>query len=125
QVVVTTRWPGSVSSPDARHWVGIAIREAVANAIKHGNRQDPDKEVEVELASRRPVRRHPRPRPRRRVRSGRGGRSPRAGEPAAPQRARHLLHAQFHGRDRLRRRSRRRHRGHHAQTLDGKRLVVA
>lgn len=35
---------------DARHWVGIAIREAVANAIKHGNRQDPGKEVDVELA---------------------------------------------------------------------------
>jgi serine/threonine-protein kinase RsbW len=35
---------------DTRHWVGIAIREAVANAIKHGNRQDPDKEVDVELA---------------------------------------------------------------------------
>ncbi len=35
---------------DSRHWVGIAVREAVANAIKHGNRQDPDKEVEVELA---------------------------------------------------------------------------
>ena len=35
---------------DARHWVGIAIREAVANAIKHGNRQDPAKEVDVELA---------------------------------------------------------------------------
>ena len=35
---------------DSRHWVGIAVREAVANAIKHGNQQDPDKEVEVELA---------------------------------------------------------------------------
>jgi serine/threonine-protein kinase RsbW len=35
---------------DARHWVGIAVREAVANAIKHGNRQDPEKEVEVELS---------------------------------------------------------------------------
>ncbi len=35
---------------DARHWVGIAVREAVANAIKHGNRQDPEKKVEVELA---------------------------------------------------------------------------
>ncbi len=34
---------------DSRHWIGIAVREAVANAIKHGNRQDPDKEVEVEL----------------------------------------------------------------------------
>ncbi|MEM8963806.1 MAG: ATP-binding protein [Acidobacteriota bacterium] len=35
---------------DSRHWVGIAIREAVANAIKHGNRQDPQKAVDVELA---------------------------------------------------------------------------
>lgn len=35
---------------DARHWVGIAIREAVANAIKHGNQQDPEKDVDVELA---------------------------------------------------------------------------
>lgn len=34
---------------DSRHWVGIAVREGVANAIKHGNRQNPDKEVEVEL----------------------------------------------------------------------------
>ncbi|HEX9799007.1 MAG TPA: ATP-binding protein [Thermoanaerobaculia bacterium] len=32
---------------DARHWVGLAVREAVANAIKHGNRQDPDKRVDV------------------------------------------------------------------------------
>ena len=35
---------------DARHWVGIAIREAVANAIEHGNQRNPDKEVDVELA---------------------------------------------------------------------------
>jgi len=35
---------------DSRHWVGIAVREGVANAIKHGNRQDPEKPVEVELA---------------------------------------------------------------------------
>lgn len=34
---------------DARYWIGIAVREAVANAIKHGNRQDPDKNVEVDL----------------------------------------------------------------------------
>ena len=32
---------------DARHWVGLAVREAVANAIKHGNRQDPEKRVDV------------------------------------------------------------------------------
>ena len=35
---------------DSRHWVGIAVREAVANAIKHGNQQDPEKRVDVELA---------------------------------------------------------------------------
>jgi serine/threonine-protein kinase RsbW len=29
------------------HWIGIALREAVANAIKHGNRQDPGKRVLV------------------------------------------------------------------------------
>jgi len=33
---------------DARHWVDIAVREAVANAIKHGNAQDPAKTVEVD-----------------------------------------------------------------------------
>ncbi len=35
---------------DGRHWVGIAVREAVANAIKHGNQQNPDAPVDVELA---------------------------------------------------------------------------
>ncbi|GMU65649.1 MAG: hypothetical protein AMXMBFR36_19230 [Acidobacteriota bacterium] len=34
-------------SDDVRHWVGLALREAVANAIKHGNRQDPSKRVDV------------------------------------------------------------------------------
>jgi serine/threonine-protein kinase RsbW len=34
---------------DARHWIEIAMREAVANAIKHGNRQDPNKKVAVEM----------------------------------------------------------------------------
>ena len=34
---------------DTRHWIGLAVREAVANAIKHGNRQDPGKRVDVEL----------------------------------------------------------------------------
>lgn len=32
---------------DARHWIDLAVREAVANAIKHGNRGDPGKRVEV------------------------------------------------------------------------------
>jgi len=34
-------------SDDDGHWIGMAIREAVNNAIKHGNRQDPDKLVKV------------------------------------------------------------------------------
>lgn len=34
---------------DTSHWVGIAVREAVANAIKHGNQEDPDKQVEVDF----------------------------------------------------------------------------
>ncbi|HYH44134.1 MAG TPA: ATP-binding protein [Thermoanaerobaculia bacterium] len=33
---------------DARHWVDIAVREAVANAIKHGNHLDPGKKVRVD-----------------------------------------------------------------------------
>src|SRR5580693_3832920 len=34
---------------DARHWIDIAVREAVANAIKHGNAQDPAKQVHVDV----------------------------------------------------------------------------
>lgn len=34
---------------DTRHWVDVAVREAVANAIKHGNAQDPDKQVHIDL----------------------------------------------------------------------------
>ncbi len=35
---------------DSLHWVGVAIRETVVNAIKHGNRQDAQKLVTVEFA---------------------------------------------------------------------------
>jgi serine/threonine-protein kinase RsbW len=35
---------------DARHWIGLAVREAVANAIKHGNRLDPGKRVDIAVA---------------------------------------------------------------------------
>ena len=35
---------------DARHWVDLAVREALANAIKHGNAQNPSKQVHVDLA---------------------------------------------------------------------------
>lgn len=35
---------------DALHWLGVAVRESVINAIKHGNRQDEQKLVTVEFA---------------------------------------------------------------------------
>lgn len=31
------------------YWVGMAVREALANAIKHGNKLNPDKRVFVEV----------------------------------------------------------------------------
>ena len=34
---------------DAAHWVGVAIRESVINAIKHGNRHDARKHVFVDF----------------------------------------------------------------------------
>jgi len=34
---------------DAMHWVSVAIRESVINAIKHGNRNDATKRVFVEF----------------------------------------------------------------------------
>ena len=34
---------------DARHWVNVAVRESVINAIKHGNANDEDKRVHVEF----------------------------------------------------------------------------
>ena len=37
---------------DAIHWVGVAVRESVANAIKHGNRNDASKRVFVEFETR-------------------------------------------------------------------------
>ena len=36
---------------DAIHWVGVAVRESVANAIKHGNKGDITKKVFVEFES--------------------------------------------------------------------------
>jgi serine/threonine-protein kinase RsbW len=34
---------------DAVHWVGVAVRESVINAIKHGNRLDERKRVTVDF----------------------------------------------------------------------------
>jgi serine/threonine-protein kinase RsbW len=36
---------------DGLHWMGVAIRESVINAIKHGNRSDVQKRVFVDLAA--------------------------------------------------------------------------
>src|SRR4030095_3269563 len=36
---------------DSAHWVSVAIRESVINAIKHGNRNDSTKHVFVEFES--------------------------------------------------------------------------
>jgi serine/threonine-protein kinase RsbW len=34
---------------DATHWVSVAVRESVINAIKHGNEQDASKRVHLEF----------------------------------------------------------------------------
>ena len=34
---------------DALHWIGVAVRESVINAIAHGNRHDDRKRVHVEF----------------------------------------------------------------------------
>ena len=36
---------------DAIHWVSVAVRESVINAIKHGNRNDVNKRVFVEFST--------------------------------------------------------------------------
>lgn len=36
---------------DALHWVSVAVRESVVNAIKHGNQSDQSKRVIVEFSS--------------------------------------------------------------------------
>src|SRR5579871_1651130 len=51
--VVTDHLGRSVGlDDDARHWVSVAIRESVINAIKHGNRNDAAKHVFVDLETR-------------------------------------------------------------------------
>ena len=68
---------------DAIHWIGVAVRESVINAIKHGNREDPDKLVTVEFAFT-PVDGPERAR-RPRDRSGRGLRARGVADPLAPE----------------------------------------
>ncbi len=49
QVVLDDTLSKTPMDDDSRYWVGIALREALANAIKHGNQEDADKQVEVEM----------------------------------------------------------------------------
>src|SRR5438309_1157553 len=35
---------------DRPHWIDLVVREALANAIKHGNAQNPSKQIHVDLA---------------------------------------------------------------------------
>ena len=42
---------------DSMHWVGVAVRESVINAIKHGNQNDQRKMVHVEFT----ISSHPEP----------------------------------------------------------------
>lgn len=37
---------------DASHWMGAAIREAVTNGMRHGNRMDPGKRLRVKIETR-------------------------------------------------------------------------
>ncbi len=50
-VQVLTDHVGQVGGLDeeATHWVGVAVRESVINAIKHGNAEDRNKRVTVEI----------------------------------------------------------------------------
>ena len=86
---------------DARHWVGVAVRESVINAIKHGNRNDVV-QARLRRFRDRPGRR--RPELTIRVRDEGDGfdpertrRSAGAGKPAQGQRPRHLSDSQLHG----------------------------
>ena len=49
QIVVEESLRKLALQDDVAHSIGIAVREAVANAIKHGNREDPAKRVEIDL----------------------------------------------------------------------------
>jgi serine/threonine-protein kinase RsbW len=50
QVVVDRMAALAGLGEDATHWVEVAVRESVINAIKHGNREDAAKLVTVELS---------------------------------------------------------------------------
>lgn len=49
QAVLADALENQAVDTETRHWIDIAVREAVANAIKHGNRLAEEKSVAVDL----------------------------------------------------------------------------
>lgn len=49
QVVVEESLQRLELDQEAAQFVGLAVREAVANAIRHGNQEDPQKRVEIDF----------------------------------------------------------------------------
>jgi serine/threonine-protein kinase RsbW len=45
QVIAEHLCEGAGLDEDASHWIGMAVREGIANAIKHGNQMDARKKV--------------------------------------------------------------------------------
>ena len=84
---------------DAVHWLGVAVRESVINAIKHGNAGDSRKRVHVEFTplegARSPRSVGTRARRGDRVRPDASPGPARAREPPQVERARHLPHRSF------------------------------
>ncbi|MBA2356224.1 MAG: ATP-binding protein [Acidobacteria bacterium] len=50
QVVCDQLCAAARLNEDELHWVGVAVRESVINAMRHGNRFDPAKHVHVQFA---------------------------------------------------------------------------
>ena len=40
--------------PEATHWMGAAVREAVTNGMRHGNRMDPTRRLRLDIETREP-----------------------------------------------------------------------
>ena len=104
---------------DALHWVSVAIRESVINAIKHGNRND---STQTRVRRVRDVAEATSPELTIRVRDQGEGFDPERvadpldpGEPAEIERPRHLPHPQLHGRRAAAARARGRDGNQHAQ----------
>ena len=50
QVIAENLCESAGVDEDGSHWIGMAVREAVANAIKHGNKMDLNKRVHAEFS---------------------------------------------------------------------------